>query len=307
MGLDWAATRELIARSRRRGAGRAAAWSPAARAPISCRRARPRWTRSSPPTRSSARWSRRRARRVIVMASRALAAAARGPDDYARVYDRVLRRRRRAGDPALARPRCSTRRSRDTGGTTTSTPPTDSAAGDHPRPCRPDRRDQDLAARRRARDRAARERLPRGRAALHRRRLQLPGADPGDAGSDALLGIFDAIAPAAAAALARLDAGDADGYEALLEPTLPLARHLFSAPTSTTRPGSCSWPGWPATRTTSGWSAGWRARARSPPGRGVRAGRPGRPAGRSRARVGAHAGAAGGRRGGRVSARDRLA
>ncbi len=49
--------------------------------------------------------------------------------------------------------------------------------------------------------------------------------------SDALLGVFAAIAPAAAAALHALDDGDMDGYEAILGPTVPLARHLFGAPT----------------------------------------------------------------------------
>lgn len=49
--------------------------------------------------------------------------------------------------------------------------------------------------------------------------------------SDALLGIFDPIAAVAAAALARLDAGDPAGFRALLDPTVPLSRHLFSAPT----------------------------------------------------------------------------
>ena len=49
--------------------------------------------------------------------------------------------------------------------------------------------------------------------------------------SDALLGIFDAIAPAAAAALAALDRGDRDEYCAILAPTVPLARHIFRAPT----------------------------------------------------------------------------
>ncbi len=49
--------------------------------------------------------------------------------------------------------------------------------------------------------------------------------------SDALLGILDAIARPFAAALARLDAGDPDGYLALLAPTVPLARHIFAPPT----------------------------------------------------------------------------
>jgi len=49
--------------------------------------------------------------------------------------------------------------------------------------------------------------------------------------SDALLGAFDAIAPAASAALLALDGGDRDAFEKILEPTLPLARHIFKAPT----------------------------------------------------------------------------
>ena len=49
--------------------------------------------------------------------------------------------------------------------------------------------------------------------------------------SDALLGIFDAIAPAASLALAALDAGDIARYEQLLAPTVPLSRHIFAAPT----------------------------------------------------------------------------
>jgi hypothetical protein len=49
--------------------------------------------------------------------------------------------------------------------------------------------------------------------------------------SDALLGIFDAIAPAASAALQALDRGDVAAYHAALEPTVPLSRHMFRAPT----------------------------------------------------------------------------
>jgi hypothetical protein len=49
--------------------------------------------------------------------------------------------------------------------------------------------------------------------------------------SDALLGIFDAIAPAASAALAALAAGDRARFDAILEPTVPLSRHIFKAPT----------------------------------------------------------------------------
>jgi hypothetical protein len=53
----------------------------------------------------------------------------------------------------------------------------------------------------------------------------------GDHHSDALLGAFAAIAPAAAAALSALDEGDIDLYRAEMAPTLPLSRHIFSEPT----------------------------------------------------------------------------
>lgn len=49
--------------------------------------------------------------------------------------------------------------------------------------------------------------------------------------SDALLGIFDAIAPAAAAALGSLRRNDLSTFHEILEPTVPLSRHIFKAPT----------------------------------------------------------------------------
>jgi hypothetical protein len=49
--------------------------------------------------------------------------------------------------------------------------------------------------------------------------------------SDALLGIFDAIAPAANLALAALAAGQVDRFHAILSPTVALSRHIFQAPT----------------------------------------------------------------------------
>jgi hypothetical protein len=49
--------------------------------------------------------------------------------------------------------------------------------------------------------------------------------------SEALLGIFAAIAAPAAAALRALDAGDTDAYDRILAPTVTLSRHLFQAPT----------------------------------------------------------------------------
>ena len=57
------------------------------------------------------------------------------------------------------------------------------------------------------------------------------GAAANQRQSDALLGIFDAIAPAASAALSALAAGDGDRFHAILAPTVPLSRHIFQAPT----------------------------------------------------------------------------
>ncbi|GAB3738452.1 dihydrodipicolinate synthase family protein [Microlunatus parietis] len=53
----------------------------------------------------------------------------------------------------------------------------------------------------------------------------------GEHHSDALLGAFAAIAPAASAALAALDQDDLAGYDAAMDPTLELSRHIFAAPT----------------------------------------------------------------------------
>ncbi|WP_030103958.1 DUF993 family protein, partial [Actinoalloteichus caeruleus] len=49
--------------------------------------------------------------------------------------------------------------------------------------------------------------------------------------SHALLGIFDAIAPAAVAAVRALDSGDEETFDRLLDPTVPLSRHIFQTPT----------------------------------------------------------------------------
>jgi hypothetical protein len=66
---------------------------------------------------------------------------------------------------------------------------------------------------------------------------RLIAAAPDGSHSDALLGIFDAIAPAACAALRALDRGDASAYRTALAPTMPLARHIFQHPTSAYRTG----------------------------------------------------------------------
>jgi hypothetical protein len=130
---------------------------------------------------------------VILMASRALAASAAGPDDYRRVYGSLLAQVSKPVilhwlgpmfDPAL-------------------------------------------------REVALRRRLPEGVRCYTGDDFHYPELILGDdhGHSDALLGIFDAIAPAAAAAVHALDDGDTDSYHAIFAPTVPLSRHIFESPT----------------------------------------------------------------------------
>ena len=58
-----------------------------------------------------------------------------------------------------------------------------------------------------------------------------------DGHSDALLGAFSAVTAPAAAALAALDRGDEDGYDAAIGPTMPVSRLLFEPPTSRYKAG----------------------------------------------------------------------
>lgn len=78
-----------------------------------------------------------------------------------------------------------------------------------------------------------RRRLPRGVRMYTGDDFNYPELIAGDAEgySDALLGVFDAIAPVAAKALGRLNARDEIGFRTMLDPTIPLARHIFEAPT----------------------------------------------------------------------------
>lgn len=169
--------------------------------------------------------------RIILMASRALAAIATSPDDYRRVYDRILGQVKEPViihwlgemfDPALAGYW---------------------GYADH---------DQAMAvcldiiaahagkvdgikvslldARMEVR---MRRRLPKGVRMYTGDDFNYPELIAGDeeGHSDALLGIFNAIAPAASAALARMAHQDMAGYHDILAPTVPLARHIFKAPT----------------------------------------------------------------------------
>ena len=78
-----------------------------------------------------------------------------------------------------------------------------------------------------------RRRLPEGVQMYTGDDFNYPALIEGDAQghSDALLGIFDPIAPAASAALSALADGDAPTYRRILEPTVPLSRLVFRAPT----------------------------------------------------------------------------
>ncbi len=80
---------------------------------------------------------------------------------------------------------------------------------------------------------SVRRRLPAGVRMYTGDDFNYPALIEGDAEghSDALLGVFAAIAPAVGPALRALDNGDTAGFRALLDPTVPLARHLFAAPT----------------------------------------------------------------------------
>jgi hypothetical protein len=169
--------------------------------------------------------------RIILMASRALAACARGPEDYAKVYGRILSQVREPViihwlgemfDPALA----------GYWGSSDMDRATETCLGIlHEHAAKVDGLKISLLDQRR--EIAMRRRLPKGVRMYTGDDFDYPTTIRGDAegASDALLGIFDVIAPAAAAALRALDAGDLARYEAIFAPTLPLSRHIFKEPT----------------------------------------------------------------------------
>jgi hypothetical protein len=169
--------------------------------------------------------------RIILMASRALAKAARGPDDYARVYARVLGQVAQPViihwlgemfDPALA----------GYWGNADHMAAMESAL--------------DVIAANAAKvDGVKISLLDDRKEILMRRRLPkgvrmytgddfnyaelIAGDEHGH--SDALLGIFDPIAPAVGGALAALSRNDIAAFHDILAPTVPLSRHIFRSPT----------------------------------------------------------------------------
>ena len=169
--------------------------------------------------------------RVILMASRALAACARSPDDYARVYGRLLSQVREPVilhwlgdmfDPALA----GYWGSHDLDAAMET-----ALAIIHEHAAKIDGIKISLLDAQR--EIQMRRRLPPGVRMYSGDDFNYPELILGDdqGYSDALLGIFDAIAPAASAALQALDADNPERFRAILEPTVPLSRHIFQAPT----------------------------------------------------------------------------
>ena len=168
---------------------------------------------------------------IILMASRALAKAARSPEDYAKVYGRILGAVKEPViihwlgdmfDPALAGywGHADADKAMDVAVDVI----TDNAAKVDGVKISLLDKDKEIAMRRR---------LPQGVRMYTGDDFNYAELIAGDARgySDALLGIFDAIAPAAAAALGALTRGDEKTFHEILAPTVPLSRHIFKAPT----------------------------------------------------------------------------
>jgi hypothetical protein len=175
--------------------------------------------------------------KLIVMASRALARVAEGPSDYERVYSRILSQAKQPVvlhwlgemfDPALA----------GYWGTRDVDAAMDTALGIIA--AHPDKVDGiKISLLDKDKEIAMRRRLPPGVRMYTGDDFNYAeliagdgsGPEPTHGHSDALLGIFDAIAPAASAALGELAQGNLERFHAILGPTVPLSRHIFAAPT----------------------------------------------------------------------------
>jgi hypothetical protein len=169
--------------------------------------------------------------RIILMASRALAAAARGPDDYIRVYDRILRQVKEPVvihwlgemfDPALegywGNPDHIKAMS-----TCLQVIEANAAKIDGIK----------VSLLSKEKEIAMRRQLPKGVRMYTGDDFNYAELIAGDeqGHSDALLGIFDAIAPAASAAMEALGRKSNREFFDLLDPTVPLSRHIFKTPT----------------------------------------------------------------------------
>jgi hypothetical protein len=169
--------------------------------------------------------------RLIIMASRALARVATSPTDYATVYARVLSQAKEPViihwlgemfDPALAGYWGHADHTLAMA-TALDVVAAHAAKVDGIKISLLDK-DKEIAMRRR---------LPKGVRMYTGDDFNYAELIAGDQHgySDALLGIFDAIAPAASAALGALASGDRARFDDILAPTVPLSRHIFRAPT----------------------------------------------------------------------------
>jgi hypothetical protein len=169
--------------------------------------------------------------RIVLMASRALVKAARSPDDYVRVYARILDQVKEPViihwlgemfDPALDGywGHKNHGKAMDVAIDVIASNP---AKVDGVKISLLDK-DKEIAMRRR---------LPQGVRMYTGDDFNYAELIAGDAQgySDALLGIFDAIAPAASAALDAFTHNNAASFHDILAPTVPLSRHIFKAPT----------------------------------------------------------------------------
>lgn len=229
MGLDWAATQELIRRSSAEAAaagGRIAAGAGTDHAPEASRL--DEVVRAYEEQLAVVEGA---GAQVILMASRQLAAVAQTPQDYRQVYDRLLAQVREPVvlhwlgpmfDPALT----GYWGSADTAAATQTFIELVSEHADKVDGVKVSLLDADH-------EKLVRASLPEGVRLYTGDDFNYPELILGDDThhSDALLGIFAAIAPAASVALQALDAGDVDSYRAAIEPTVPLARHVFATPT----------------------------------------------------------------------------
>ncbi|MFE4970345.1 dihydrodipicolinate synthase family protein [Streptomyces sp. NPDC056660] len=228
MGLDWAGAAELIRRS--------AAEAKAVGGRIACGVGTDQITGGSLAEIRAAYEEQlalveESGAQAILMASRALAAAATGPEDYLDVYGHLLRQAAEPVvlhwlgpmfDPALA----------GYWGSADLDAATDTfleVIAAHPD--KVDGIKVSLLDAQREID--LRRRLPQGVRCYTGDDFNYPELIAGDEQgfSHALLGIFDPLGPLAAQAVRILDTGDTAGFRALLDPTVELSRHLFQTPT----------------------------------------------------------------------------
>ncbi|ABY38903.1 dihydrodipicolinate synthase family protein [Brucella suis] len=169
--------------------------------------------------------------RFILMASRALARIAKSPDDYAKVYGRILAQAREKVvlhwlgdmfDPQL-KAYWGSERFEDALNTVIGIIEAnrDKVEGIK------------ISLLEERYELALRNRLPEGVLCFTGDDFNYAPLIEGDGNrhSHALLGIFDAVAPQASAAMTALANGDTRRFRAIIEPTVPLSRKIFEAPT----------------------------------------------------------------------------